>query len=86
MFVGLFYKELKYQAKSIILYLFFGVILVFYITQFCPPSLDKPIEPLDEMHFIYWKLVGDYHDGRLFDKETYDRLLLISTTQKLSEE
>lgn len=77
MFFSLFWKELKWLFKGIPFYLFAGIVVLFYITQYggsVPVVVDKPIQPLSEMQFMYGKLLDDYRDGKLTNrliKEAY---------------
>lgn len=71
MFLRLTLKELKFLFKSITFYLLFGIILLFYITQYGesgPMTANKSIQPLSEMQFMYTKLLEDYNDGHLLNK------------------
>jgi hypothetical protein len=86
MFVGLCFKEIKYQMKSIIVYLYLIIVIVFYFTEFEPPNLNKPVAPMDKMHFFYWEMVQDYHDGKLYDKATYENYSLTAGMRELTGE
>lgn len=86
MFLRLTIKELVQQLRSITFYLFLGIVLLFYFTQFSPPGADRPLEPLDETHFLYWKLLGDYQDGKIINDSELKRLEFIKMTRPLTDE
>ncbi|MFZ5354687.1 MAG: ABC transporter permease [Bacillota bacterium] len=46
MLINLIGKELKQQLKNISIYLLAAIILLFYFTQFAPPSGDASLEPV----------------------------------------
>lgn len=52
MFLPLMGKEMKYQLKGITFYLFFGIILLFYFTQFVP-SMEVPKAPIANSQGVY---------------------------------
>jgi ABC-type transport system involved in multi-copper enzyme maturation permease subunit len=62
-------KELKLQLRSITLYIFFAISFLFYLTQFNPPNINVPIEPIDEMHFMYQQMKSDYKSWITLDSE-----------------
>ncbi|HBI03264.1 MAG TPA: hypothetical protein DDY49_04445 [Paenibacillaceae bacterium] len=52
MFLPLMGKEMKYQLKGITFYLFFGIVLLFYFTQFVP-SMEIPKPPVANSQGVY---------------------------------
>lgn len=69
MLLQLVLKELKLQLKSITLYIFIAISFLFYFTQFNPPKINVPIEPIDEMHFMYQQMQSDYKAWVTLDSE-----------------
>ncbi|GAA0182313.1 ABC transporter permease [Clostridium sediminicola] len=63
-------KEIKYQFKTITIYVFFGVILLFYISQFSadPAGIQKPEPGMD--YYGYIEITDEYEEM----KEIYNKL------------
>ncbi len=79
----LIYKEIKYQLKSIILYIFIGVVALFYFTQFfhLPSNIDDleptpPEEISDNMYGLPSYGVTSVDDPMLEMQIVYSRLIL----------
>jgi ABC-type transport system involved in multi-copper enzyme maturation permease subunit len=71
MFWMLTLKELKLIFKSLAFYLFVIIVILMYITRYGesnPLSINKPIQPLNEIQFMYTKMLEDYHDGKMINK------------------
>lgn len=56
-------KEIKFQLKSIALILCIIVMILILKNEIDIEAYNLPLEPLDEMHYMYYKLNSDYMDG-----------------------
>lgn len=82
-FIRLVLNDLKLLFKSFTIYIFFLILVLFYFTQFNPPSINAPLEPIDEMHFMYQKMLIDYKE--LINLEPDQRAFMKSVIEKMHQ-